>query len=163
MTQTREHGVLGSRIFAACSVALVVAGTTAAAQDQPPVLTQIDSGKYVRARLDPDRTLSGHFVPVGDGRLGIRHDAGVTDTLRLAEVRELAVRGRHTKAGAILGGIAGVGFGTFVAIMVSALCETDDCRGGRPFAIAIPVFGAGGALVGAAVGTAFPKWKRVYP
>ena len=155
--------MLGFRIVIAFSVSMAAAGTTAAAQGQDPVLTQIDPGKYVRARLDPDRTISGHFVPVGDGRLGIRHDAGVTDTLRLAELRELAVRGRHTKAGAILGGIAGVGFGTFVAIMVTALCETDDCRGGRPFAIAIPVFGAGGALVGAAVGTAFPKWKRVYP
>lgn len=153
----------GARILAAFSVALAVGGATAAAQGQPAALSQIDPGKYVRARLDPDRTISGHFVPVGDGRLGIRHDAGVTDTLRLAEVRELAVRGRHTKAGAIFGGIAGVGFGTFVAIMVTALCETDDCRGGRPFAIAIPVFGAGGALVGAAVGTAFPKWRRVYP
>lgn len=155
--------MLGFRIVVAFSVALAAPGTTAAAQGQQPVLTQIDPGKYIRARLDPDRTISGHFVPVGDGRLGIRHDAGVTDTLRLAELRELAVRGRHTKAGAILGGIAGVGFGTFVAIMVTALCETDDCRGGRPFAIAIPVFGAGGALVGAAVGTAFPRWKRVYP
>lgn len=155
--------MLGFRIVVAFSVALAAPGTTAAAQGQQPVLTQIDPGKYIRARLDPDRTISGHFVPVGDGRLGIRHDAGVTDTLRLAELRELAVRGRHTRAGAILGGIAGVGFGTFVAIMVTALCETDDCRGGRPFAIAIPVFGAGGALVGAAVGTAFPRWKRVYP
>lgn len=155
--------MLGFRIVVAFSVALAAPGTTAAAQGREPVLTQIDPGKYIRARLDPDRTISGHFVPVGDGRLGIRHDAGVTDTLRLAELRELAVRGRHTRAGAILGGIAGVGFGTFVAIMVTALCETDDCRGGRPFAIAIPVFGAGGALVGAAVGTAFPRWKRVYP
>ena len=155
--------MLGSRIVAAFSVAWAVAGTTAVAQSRPPVLPQVDPGKYVRARLDPDRTVSGHFVPVGDGRLGIRHDAGVTDTLRLAELRELSVRGRHTKAGAILGGIAGAGVGTFVAIMVTALCETDDCRGGRPFAIAIPLFGAGGALLGAAVGTAFPKWKRVYP
>jgi hypothetical protein len=155
--------VSGSRIFVAFSVALAARFTSAAAQGQPTILDQIDPGKYVRARLDPDRTVSGHFVPVGDGRLGIRHDAGVTDTLRLAELRELSVRGRHTKAGAILGGIAGAGFGTFVAIMVTALCETDDCRGGRPFAIAIPLFGAGGALLGAAVGTAFPKWKRVYP
>ena len=154
--------MLPSRILGALSLVVLVS-STAAAQSQPTVLERIDSGKYVRARLDPDRTISGHFVPVGDGRLGIRHDAGATDTLRLSELRELAVRGRHTKAGAILGGIAGVGFGTFVAIMVTALCETDDCRGGRPFAIAIPVFGAGGALVGAAVGTAFPRWKRVYP
>jgi hypothetical protein len=159
----REFGVSGFRTLVAFSVALAIGGTTAAAQDQPPVLTRIDPGKYVRARLAPDRTVSGHFVPVGDGRLGIRLDGGATDTLRLADLRELSVRGRHTKAGAILGGIAGAGFGTFVAIVVNALCETDDCRGARPYVIAIPVFGAAGALVGAAVGTAFPKWKRVYP
>ena len=155
--------MLGSRVFVAFSVALAVGVTTAAAQAPPPVLPQIEPGKYVRARLAPDRTVSGQFVPVGDGRLGIRLDAGVTDTLRLADLGELSVRGRHTKAGAILGGIAGAGFGTFVAIVVNALCETDDCRGARPYVIAIPVFGAAGALVGAVVGTAFPKWKRVYP
>ena len=153
--------MLVARILVAFTIGLISA-TTAPAQ-AGPVLPQIDSGKYVRARLDPDRTISGHFVPAGDGRLGIRRDAGVTDTLRLADLRELSVRGRHTKAGAILGGIAGAGFGTFVAIVVNALCETDDCRGARPFVIAIPAFGAGGALLGAAVGTAFPKWKRVYP
>jgi len=154
--------VLRSRILLAFSGALAVTATSVSAQSNP-VLGQIDSGKYVRARLDPDRTISGHFIPVGDGRLGIRLDAGVTDTLRLAELRELSVRGRHTKAGAILGGIAGAGFGTFVAIVVNAMCETDDCRGARPYLIAIPAFGAAGALLGAAVGTAFPKWKRVYP
>ena len=153
--------MLAARILVALTVALVSVATASA--QAGPVPLQIESGKYVRARLDPDRTVSGHFVPVGDGRLGIRRDAGVTDTLRLAELRELSVRGRHTKAGAILGGIAGAGFGTFVAIVVNAMCETDDCRGARPFVIAIPAFGAGGALLGAAVGTAFPKWKRVYP
>jgi hypothetical protein len=149
-----------SRILLAGLLLLLARSASAQAN---PVLGQIDSGKYVRARLDPDRTISGHFVPVGDGRLGIRHDAGATDTLRLAELRELSIRGRHTKAGAILGGIGGAGFGTFVAIVVNALCETDDCRGARPYLIAIPAFGAAGALLGAVVGTAFPKWKRVYP
>ena len=82
---------------------------------------------------------------------------------RLSELRELSVRGRHTKTGAILGGIAGVAFGTFVGLIANALCETDTCDGAEPFVIAIPAFGAGGALVGAAVGSAFPKWKRVFP
>jgi len=154
--------VLRARILLVFSVALAVPAISVSAQSNP-TMVPIDSGKYVRARLDPNRTISGHFVPVGDGRLGIRHDAGVIDTLRLAQLRELSVRGRHTKAGAILGGIAGAGFGTFVAIVVNALCETDDCRGARPYLIAIPVFGAAGGLVGAVVGTAFPRWKRVYP
>ena len=153
--------VLVARMLVAFTAALGSAATASA--QAGPVLPPIDSGKYVRARLDPDRSVSGHFVPVGDGRLGIRRGAGLTDTLRLADLRELSVRGRHTKAGAILGGIAGAGFGTFVAIVVIALCDTDDCRGARPYVIAIPAFGAGGALLGAVVGTAFPKWKRVFP
>ena len=101
--------------------------------------------------------------PVGDGRLGVRGDLGPTDTLRLGELQELAVRGRQTRTGAIVGGIAGVAVGIFVGVMVNGLCETDDCEGARPYLISIPAFGAGGALLGAAVGSAFPKWKRVFP
>jgi hypothetical protein len=117
----------------------------------------------VRARLGEDRTLSGRFVAVSDGRIGIRSDAGATDTLRLRDVGELAVRARHTKTGAIIGAVAGAAFGAFVGYMAYALCEVDSCRDGSTFLIAIPAFGAGGALVGAAVGSAFPSWKKVYP
>ncbi len=127
------------------------------------VLARIESGKVVRARLDADRTVVGAYTPMGDGRLGIRSDQGSTDTLRLGEIRELSVRGRHTKSGAIIGGIAGVGFGVLVGILVSGFCETDSCRGIEPYALAIPLFGGGGALLGAALGSAFPKWKKVFP
>ena len=81
-------------MVAACLGALMLTVSGAAAQSQAPVLTQIEAGKFVRARLDPDRTISGHFVPVGDGRLGIRHDAGATDTLRLAELPPVEPRAR---------------------------------------------------------------------
>lgn len=132
-----------------------------AAQDLP--LGAADAGKVVRARLVGDGTVQGRFVPLGDGRLGIRTDQGATDTLRLGSLSELAVRQRHTRTGAIVGGIAGVGFGVFVGYVANALCDAADCRTGRTYAIAIPVFGAGGALLGAALGSAFPKWKRVFP
>lgn len=148
---------------------LVCAAVPPAAAAQEPtsttgsVLARIDSGKVIRAKLDPQRTVIGAYTPVGDGRLGVRGDLGTTDTLRLGELQELAVRGRQTRTGAIVGGIAGVAVGIFVGVMVNGLCETDDCEGARPYLIAIPAFGAGGALLGAAVGSAFPKWKRVFP
>jgi hypothetical protein len=129
----------------------------------PPAVAEVRPGAFVRARLGEDRTLSGRFVAVGDGRIGIRSDAGATDTLRLRDVGELAVRARHTKTGAIIGAVAGAAFGAFVGYMAYALCEVDSCRDGSTFLIAIPAFGAGGALVGAAVGSAFPSWKKVYP
>lgn len=145
---------------------LAPATVRAQAPATPPeaVLAGVESGKVVRARLHSDRTVVGQYAPVGDGRLGIRTDAGTTDTLSLTALRELSVRGRHTKTGAIVGGIAGVAFGVFVGVMVNALCEGgDDCQGSAPYLIAIPAFGGGGALLGAAVGSAFPKWKRVFP
>lgn len=141
---------------------LVPAGIAAQNSDDAAI-RELRPGAYIRAQLGADRLLSGRFVPIADGRLGIRSDAGATDTLRLREIGELAVRGRHTKTGAIIGGIAGAGFGLFVGYMAYALCEVDSCRDGSSFLIAIPAFGAGGALVGAAIGSAFPKWKKVYP
>ena len=144
------------------SLLLPAAGAAQAPPGLPP-LAGIASGKTIRAKTSPERTYVGAYTPVGDGRLGIRPEGGPTDTLRLSEIRELSVRGRHTKTGAIIGGVAGAAFGTFIAVIVNALCETDSCDGAEPFVIAIPAFGAGGALLGAAVGSAFPRWKRVYP
>ncbi len=135
----------------------------ASASSPEAVLARIESGKVVRARLDPDRTLVGSYAPVGDGRLGIRSDLGATDTLRLGEIRELAIRGRHTKTGAIVGGMAGVGLGIFIGWIVTNTCDAADCDGSGPYAVAIPLFGGGGALLGAAIGTAIPRWKRVFP
>lgn len=139
----------------------------AAAQTQPPgaggVLDRIRPGATVRARLGPDRSLTGRYVPIGDGRLGISADVGTTDTLRLTQLSELSVRGRHTKAGAIVGGAAGAAFGLFVGFVVTAICDSADCHGTRPYLVAVPAFGVGGALLGAAVGAAIPKWRRVYP
>ena len=146
-----------------CAAGPTAAGAQASAGTPESVLARIDSGKVIRAKLDPARTVIGAYTPIGDGRLGIRTQEGGSETLRLTELRELSVRGRHTRTGAIVGGLAGAAFGTFVAVIANALCETDSCDGAEPFVIAIPAFGAGGALVGAAVGSAFPRWKRVYP
>jgi hypothetical protein len=145
-------------------VSLAAPGPAAAQSAAPGALPPIEPGKMVRARLTTASTVTGRFTSVTAGRLGIDTDTGRSEAIPIEQIRELAVRGRHTKAGAIIGGIAGAGFGAFVAIVANALCEGgDNCSGFRPWAIAVPAFGAGGALVGAAVGSAFPKWKRVYP
>ena len=118
----------------------------------------------VRATFPDGRRLTGQYSLVGDGRIGIRGFEAGMDTLRMTELASLSYRRRHTGTGAIVGGIAGAGFGVFVALVASALCEGgDDCSGARPYLIAVPLFGSGGALVGAAIGSAFPKWKQVFP
>ena len=109
------------------------------------------------------RTVTGRYAAVDDGRLGVRAESGTTDTLRLTELQALSVRGRQTKTGAIVGGSLGLAFGLFVGYMVGALCESADCDRGEPFLVTIPLFAGSGSLIGAAIGAAFPKWKKVYP
>jgi len=138
-------------------------GRAAGQSDPAGVVSRIRPGAVIRARLTSEQTVTGRYVPIGDGRLGITAEPGMTDTVRLSQLRQLAVRGRHTKTGAIIGGAGGAAFGVFVGILVTALCETDSCNGTRPYLIAVPVFGAAGALLGGAVGAAFPKWRTVFP
>jgi hypothetical protein len=155
------------RIFLLCAVLPAGPAIPSAAQAGPPtsdrVFSRIRPGAVVRARLGPDQVITGKYFPVGDGRLGITVDRGTADTLRPDRLRELAVRGRHTKTGAIIGRAAGVGFGVFIGLIITATCETEDCNGVGPYLLTVPMFGSGGALLGAAVGAAFPKWRKVFP
>ena len=158
-----QRSKFGQQLLVAAAVVASTPVWVAAQGSVPPSLPDVRPGSFVRARLGAERQVSGNFVPVDDGRLGIRTDLGTTDTLALRDIGELAVRGRHTKTGAIIGGVAGAAFGAFVGYIAYAMCEVDSCRDGSTFLIAIPAFGAGGALVGAAIGSAFPSWKKVYP
>jgi len=130
----------------------------------PSAVAGLRPGSLVRATLPEGRRITGRLSLVGDARIGIRGSESGVDTLRIAGLATLSARRRHTGTGAIVGGIAGAGFGVFVAMMANALCEGgSDCAGARPYLIAVPLFGSGGALAGAAVGSVFPRWKRIYP
>jgi hypothetical protein len=162
----RDFQVNQVRAALICAVLLAGPAVPSPAQAGPStasVFYRIRPGAMVRARLGPDQAITGKYFPIGDGALGITVDRGTTDTLRLDQLSELAVRGRHTKTGAIIGGAAGVAFGTFIGIIITATCETNDCNGVGPYFLTVPLFGSGGALLGAAVGAAIPKWRKVFP
>jgi hypothetical protein len=129
----------------------------------PDQLGRLNHNSRVRVTLLDGRALTGQFVGIGDGRLGVRAESGRTDTLSLGDVRTLAVRGRHTKTGAIVGGSAGLATGIFVGWLVGALCDAAVCDRAGPFLVTIPLFTGGGSLLGAVIGAAVPKWKQVFP
>jgi hypothetical protein len=107
--------------------------------------------------------LTGRYAPIGMDRIAVLAESGVSDTLSLAGIQALAVRGRHTRTGAIVGGAAGLAAGIFFGYVIGAVCDAADCDRGRPYLLTIPLFGAGGTLLGAGIGAAIPKWKRVLP
>lgn len=149
--------------FAALLVAIAALPSRSRAQMPGPDFGRLGPSSVVRANLPDGRTVTGRYAPLGDGRLGIRAEAGTTDTLRLAELEALSVRGRQTKTGAIVGGSLGLALGLYLGYLIGAFCDAADCDRGEPFLVTIPLFAGSGTLVGAAIGAAFPKWKQVYP
>lgn len=153
----------GTLPHAALLVALLAVPSRAGAQTPGLDLGRLGPSSVIRATFADGRAVTGRYAAVGEGRLGVRSGAGRTDTLRLAQLQTLSVRGRHTRTGAIVGAAAGLAAGIYFGYFIGASCESSDCDGGEPYLLTIPLFGGGGALLGAAIGAAVPKWKRVFP
>ena len=83
--------------------------------------------------------------------------------LRLQEVTDVWVRGRHTKLGAILGGLTGLGAGLFLGAIVSSACEVDCTRVDQVYLVTGALGAGSGVLPGALIGAAIPTWKRRFP
>jgi len=111
------------------------------------------------ARLSPRSTIRVHRI--GDGRI----EGSLPMEFPVATLDSLWVRGNSAKTGAIIGGIslavAGAAYGAFAN---EVGCQDD---GGDPCPEAIPLLGlagaASGALLGALIGSAIPRWHLRVP
>jgi hypothetical protein len=119
-------------------------------------------GPVVRLRTDQAR-VTGRLLAAGSDGATLATGDG-TQLIPAGVIDSVWVRGRAWKTGAIVGGAAGmVALGAFTGLIVHATCETSEC-GTVAAAFAGGGIGlAGGALLGAAIGAAFPKWKRRFP
>ncbi len=80
-----------------------------------PGLGRLGLSAVIRATLPDGRAVTGRFQGISDGHLDVRTESGITETLTLARVRTLEVRGRDTRTGAIVGGVTGLAAGIFTA------------------------------------------------
>ena len=121
---------------------------------------QLKPERFVRIQV-PDLGRMQGTVSFRTTRDMVLQMEGENRTISLGAIDTLWVRGRRTKAGAILGAILGIGGGVVLGALAEALCEY-DCNGN--YILGGGVFGAvTGGLTGAIIGTAIPRWRRVYP
>lgn len=123
-------------------------------------LARLHPESVVRIEAQGGRRIQGRFDGVSPTGIRVSFD-GSGESVDLDQLTAVWVRGRHTKTGAILGGVGGLGLGLFVGYIANALCETDDC--GSAYLLAPALFIPAGALVGAAIGAAVPNWRRIIP
>ena len=146
-------------------VLTLAAAVPAVAQDVPipEKLLALAPGTRIRVTLTDGTRHSGLLDQVGSGRLGISVPGRGVESIPAGRLRLVERQGNHAKTGLIAGGITGVLFGAFVGTVVRAACDAAECDGVRPYAVAVPLFGGAGALLGTGLGALFPRWRRVAP
>ena len=125
-------------------------------------LARLSGDATIRLESTEGRRIVGRFGGLSAGSIRVGQN-GASEAVDLDRLSAAWVRQRHTKTGAVLGGVAGLGAGIFIGLLANSACEADDCRGAGPYLKASAIFIPVGAVVGAAVGAAIPRWRRILP
>ena len=165
------HRLLGALTLFTLALCPLVALRAQAPAMSPPhraaaATAALTPGAAVRVAMSGARArVTGRMLELSPDTLVIAPDDGAAVRIAFADVDTVWRATRGTKqgaiAGAILGGVALAGLGVIAA---DALCETSDCSRDQAHAgLAGGVIGAaGGALLGAALGSLAHTWQRVY-
>ena len=141
---------------------LIVAPAAIAAQATlDSVAARLHADQFVRLHVRGGRHFEGRFAFYAVAPAGSQ--LSVADTLIQVEtVDSLWVRGRATKTGAIVGAVVvGVPAAVFWTGLCSLILESDCTLWGAVAGLTAASAGVG-ALVGAGIGTAFPRWHLRY-
>ena len=125
-------------------------------------VARLDSGQRIQVEGLAAERLTGTFLRSRDGMLLLKADGGER-SLPIADMTGLWVRGRSVKQGALLGAFV-LGAGGAVLGVAAGSCDVEGRSSAGECAVFLGVVGAAsGALLGALIGAATPKWHRRYP
>ncbi|MEP7326137.1 MAG: hypothetical protein ABI836_09335 [Gemmatimonadota bacterium] len=144
-------------------MALVTAyllGAGSAAQAQRPdsiSLARLRPTQFVRVETPVMGRVQGRLAGNSDGELRLVN--GDEHIIPVKDIQRAWVRGRHTKTGAIVGGLLGAGGGLLLGLLADELCEY--CTHSAVVPVTLVGLGIGAGL-GAIIGAAIPHWKEVH-
>lgn len=151
-----------SRLYRLIPLLLVVPPSLAAQATPDSVASQLWAGQRIRLHLRDGQRVEGRFAAYAPGSPALRISGA--DTLIVVEmIDSLWVRGSAAKNGAIIGAvIVGVPSAILFGVVCVALGEGDGCSAWG-YVVGLTAAGAGvGALLGAAIGSAVPRWRLRY-
>jgi hypothetical protein len=160
--------IAGSHVSIAVRRSLLAVALSIAplgAQDTLPAWPKVPPvGSTLRVETPAGRTVGKleRYTP----RSVVLLDKAERRELPLDQVMRVDRRRRSTGTGALVGGAVGAAaFTGFLHFIISALCDsTEGCQNdhNRAWGYGIVLGGAGGALLGAGVGSLIPRWERVF-
>jgi hypothetical protein len=167
--KTTMRGSLSAVVLGALAAISACARTPLApvrpeAPTREAVIHDLRDGQLVRLAGPELARREGRLLEVGRSELVLATDAQPV-RVPAAKVDSVWVRGRATGTGALVGGVVGALAGVGAGLVISQVfCNNSDCDAGGEAVLGLGVGGlAGGALLGALVGSAFPKWRLRFP
>jgi hypothetical protein len=154
-------------------IALAMPSTLPGQQPADPasLLLELDTGDRIRVLAPPDTMVEGRVASVYVQSLVLDLDVPAASggvaaewTTEIGSIDAIWTRGRQTWLGAAIGGGIGAILGGLTGSVASGLCEY-ECGDSSDFENAVIgglIMGAAGGLLGALVGTAFPRWSLRY-
>jgi len=121
----------------------------------------VTPGRRIRVAIPSEGRITGDVRTAGPAGLAIETASGPRTFATLPDT--LWTRERAVGAGAIVGGIAGVGGGILLGLVANALCEYECGSAVADAALGAVVTGVAGAALGTLVGAAIPRWQRRLP
>lgn len=126
---------------------------------------ELTAGQQVRLETIRAERFRGRFVAVDDSMLALAlRDR--TARIRLPEIERLWVRSRATGRGALIGAGGGLLVGVAYGLLIGEVaCGGDggDCTPAELALVTGLVGGAGGAVLGAGIGSMAPLWRVRFP
>ena len=148
------------------SLAMPAALSGQQASDLTSLLAELDTGERLRVLAPPDTMVEGRVASVyaqsfvldleaqGPGAAG-----GSEWATQIESIDAVWTRGRQTWLGAAIGGGVGLVLGGLTMAIADGLCEYECDASAGNYVLGGVLFGSAGALVGALVGSAFPRWS----
>jgi len=137
--------------------------------DLTSLLVELNTGDRVRVLVPPDPMVEGRVASVYAQSIVLHLEApgpgpaGTPEwTTEIESIDAVWTRGRQTWLGAAIGAGGGLLIGGLAIGAASGLCEYECDAGAGDYALGGLLFGGAGALVGALVGSAFPRWSLQY-
>jgi hypothetical protein len=134
--------------------------TLSAAQRAGLALARLGDGQWVRLRGSRVGLIEGSVVSSSPTLVTLRTD-GLRVEVPAPGVDSLWVLGSHAGSGALIGGaVGGIGLG----VLAAAVANSFNCKSCTSDVAEVRLVGAaGGALIGALIGAAVPKWRLRVP
>lgn len=145
------------------AVCAVLLSSHAHAEGMPGTLLRLKPNSSLRIETASLQRVEGRFLRTSGDTL-VMTSGGAETSAPLSDLHAVWQRGKSTKTGAIVGGV--IGCLGLLLLDASGPALSQDQSGGGDEGDPVAAFfigAAGGALVGARIGTAILKWHHRYP